>query len=87
MKSVVRGAALGAVLMSPQLAFAADGTEYFCAITKYFKNIVGGAALVALLMERLQHGAEGARLPAYLVGQGHVLARQCQWQAGPAPEV
>ena len=54
-KSVVRGAALGAVLMSPQLAFAADGTEFFCAIAKYFKGIVGGAALVALLMWAIEH--------------------------------
>jgi hypothetical protein len=55
-KTVIRCAAMGAVMMTPQLAFAADdGTAFFCIIAKYFKGIVGGAALVALLMWAIEH--------------------------------
>jgi len=55
-KSIIRCAAIGAVMMTPQLAFASDdGTAFFCIIAKYFKGIVGGAALVALLMWAIEH--------------------------------
>gem|GEM_PF-4552810 len=37
-------------------------------------------------LERLQHGADGARLVAHLVGQRSALASQCKRQAGPAVE-
>jgi hypothetical protein len=37
-------------------------------------------------LERLQHGAEGARLAAHLAGQKYALARQCQRQAGRRPK-
>jgi hypothetical protein len=36
--------------------------------------------------ERLLHEAEGVQRPASPVGQGHMLARQFQRQAGPAPK-
>jgi hypothetical protein len=38
-------------------------------------------------LERLQRSADGARPAAHRAEQGHVLARQWQRQAGPAPEV
>jgi hypothetical protein len=33
-------------------------------------------------LEKLQHSAEGALLPAHLTGQGHVMARQGERQTG-----
>jgi hypothetical protein len=37
-------------------------------------------------LERVQRRIEGARLAAHLAGQGNVLARQCQRQAGRSPK-
>lgn len=51
-KTVLVGSAM---LMVPQLAMAGDGSEFFCFIGNYFKNIVGGAALVAIFMWAIEH--------------------------------
>jgi hypothetical protein len=47
--------ALGAFLMSPQLAFAADGTELLCWVAQYFKQIAGTAVLVVICVWALEH--------------------------------
>lgn len=54
-KQAYRAAVVGAILMSPQLAFAADGTELLCFIAQYFKTIAGTAALVVIGMWTLEH--------------------------------
>lgn len=70
-KSIIRGVAIGAVLMTPQLAFAADdGTGFFCVVAKYFKGIVGGAALVALLMWAIEHILGVAKLHDVVIKVG-----------------
>ena len=47
--------ALGAFLMSPQLAFAADGTELLCFVAQYFKTIAGTAVLIVIGMWAIEH--------------------------------
>jgi hypothetical protein len=55
-KAMMKSVAVGAVMMSPQLAFAAPGgTDFFCYIAEYFKSIVGGAALVTMLLWAVEH--------------------------------
>lgn len=46
---------LGTFLMSPQLAFAADGTELLCWVAQYFKQIAGTAALVVICVWAIEH--------------------------------
>lgn len=75
-KNLVRGVALGAVLMTPHLAFAAGegGTDFFCYIAKYFKGIVGGAALVAMLMWAIEHIFGVAKLHDVVIKVGIAAA-------------
>ena len=73
-KGVVKSLALGAVMMSPQLAFAAGATDFFCYIAEYFKSIVGGAALVALLMWAIEHIFGVAKLHDVVIKVGIAAA-------------
>lgn len=75
-KAMMKTFALGAFLMTPQLAFAAGegGTEFFCYIAKYFKGIVGGAALVALLMWAIEHIFGVAKLHDVVIKVGIAAA-------------
>lgn len=73
-KAAFKAAAVGAVLMSPQLAFAANATDFFCFISDYFKSIVGGAALVALLMWAIEHIFGVAKLHDMVIKVGIAAA-------------
>lgn len=56
-KSVCRASVATAVLMTPSLAFAADGSgnAFFCFISNYLKGIVGGCALVVIMLWAIEH--------------------------------
>ncbi|UTY55873.1 hypothetical protein [Massilia sp. erpn] len=56
-KSACKAGVAGAMLMSPSLALAADanGNQFFCFIANYFKGIVGGCALVVILLWAIEH--------------------------------
>lgn len=44
------------VTLIPGLAFAGgDGSGFFCYISQYFKQIVGAAALTAIMMWAIEH--------------------------------
>lgn len=73
-KSAVKAIAVGTVMMSPQLAFAASATDFFCYISEYFKSIVGGAALVALLMWAIEHIFGVAKLHDVVIKVGIAAA-------------
>lgn len=73
-KAVVKTVAVGVVLMTPQLAMASDGTDFFCYIATYFKGIVGGAALVALLMWAIEHIFGVAKLHDVVIKVGIAAA-------------
>lgn len=73
-KFSVKAAAVGTVLMSPQLASAAGATDFFCYISEYFKGIVGGAALVALLMWAIEHIFGVAKLHDVVIKVGIAAA-------------
>lgn len=73
-KAAVKTVAVGIVLMTPQLAMAADGTDFFCYIATYFKGIVGGAALVALLMWAIEHIFGVAKLHDVVIKVGIAAA-------------
>lgn len=70
-----KAAAVGAVLMTPQLAMAQEGgVQFFCYIATYFKQIVGGAALVALLMWAIEHIFGVAKLHDVVIKVGIAAA-------------
>jgi hypothetical protein len=69
-KQAIRAAAIGAVMMSPQLAFAGDGTELLCFIAQYFKTIAGTAALVVIGMWTLEHFFGVAKLHDVVIKVG-----------------
>jgi asparagine N-glycosylation enzyme membrane subunit Stt3 len=75
-KSKVKAVAVGAVLMTPQLAMAQEGggVAFFCYIAMYFKQIVGGAALVALLMWAIEHIFGVAKLHDVVIKVGIAAA-------------
>lgn len=73
-KSAMKTIAVGAVMMTPQLAFAAGSTDFFCYISEYFKGIVGGAALVALLMWAIEHIFGVAKLHDVVIKVGIAAA-------------
>jgi hypothetical protein len=73
-KAAMKAAAVGAVMMTPQLAFAAGATDFFCYISEYFKSIVGGAALVALLMWAIEHIFGVAKLHDVVIKVGIAAA-------------
>jgi len=73
-KTVMKSVAVGAVLMSPSLAFAAGATDFFCTIAKEFKTIVGGAALVVLLMWAIEHIFGVAKLHEVVIKVGIAAA-------------
>ena len=73
-KAAVKTVAVGAVMMTPQLAFAAGATDFFCYISEYFKSIVGGAALVALLMWAIEHIFGVAKLHDVVIKVGIAAA-------------
>lgn len=73
-KAAMKTAAVGAVMMTPQLAFAAGATDFFCYISEYFKSIVGGAALVALLMWAIEHIFGVAKLHDVVIKVGIAAA-------------
>jgi hypothetical protein len=73
-KSAMKTVAVGVVMMTPQLAFAAGATDFFCYISEYFKSIVGGAALVALLMWAIEHIFGVAKLHDVVIKVGIAAA-------------
>jgi hypothetical protein len=77
-KVAMQAVALTAVLMTPELAFAQDstsgGVQFFCYIATYFKSIVGGAALVALLMWAIEHIFGVAKLHDVVIKVGIAAA-------------
>jgi hypothetical protein len=74
-KTTMKAVAVGAVVMvTPQLAFAANGADFFCYIAEYFKSIVGGAALVALLMWAIEHIFGVAKLHDVVIKVGIAAA-------------
>lgn len=73
-KSAVKVVFIGAALMTPQLAMASGGTDFFCYIAEYFKSIVGGAALVALLMWAIEHIFGVAKLHDVVIKVGIAAA-------------
>jgi len=56
-KALCKATVTGALLMTPNLAFAATGSgnQFFCFIANYIKGIVGGAALVVILLWALEN--------------------------------
>lgn len=56
-RSVCKASAATALMMTPSLAFAADGNgnQFFCYVANYFKGIVGGCALVVIMLWAIEH--------------------------------
>lgn len=77
-KSVIKAVAATAVLMTPEMAFAQSvdpkAVAFFCYIGEYFKAIVGGAALVAMLMWAIEHIFGVAKLHDVVVKVGIAAA-------------
>jgi len=73
-KVAMKTVAVVAVMMTPQLAHAASATDFFCVIADYFKQIVGGAALVALLMWSIEHIFGVAKLHDVVIKVGIAAA-------------
>jgi hypothetical protein len=73
-KTAMHAVAVGAVAMvTPELSLA-SGTDFFCYIAEYFKGIVGGAALVALLMWAIEHIFGVAKLHDVVIKVGIAAA-------------
>ena len=77
-KAILNTAVLMAVLAVPELAFAqqsstvdpGSGINFFCYIAKYFKAIVGTAALVTIGMWAIEHIFGAAKLHDVVVKVG-----------------
>jgi hypothetical protein len=69
-KQIFKMVLLGAFLMSPQLAFAADGTDMLCFIAQYFKQIAGSAALVVISIWAIEHFFGVAKLHDVVIKVG-----------------
>lgn len=56
-QSFAKASVATAIMMTPSLAFAADGdgNQFFCYIANYFKGIVGGCALVVIMLWAIEH--------------------------------
>lgn len=55
-KALCKATVTGALLMTPNLAFAAsNGNQFFCFVANYVKGIVGGCALVVILLWAIEH--------------------------------
>lgn len=77
-KSVIKAVAVTAVLMTPEVALAQSvdpkAVAFFCYIGEYFKAIVGGAALVAMLMWAIEHIFGVAKLHDVVIKVGIAAA-------------
>jgi hypothetical protein len=79
-KAVLKAVAVTAVMLTPELALAqpmsADpkSVKFFCYIGEYFKAIVGGAALVAMLMWAIEHIFGVAKLHDVVIKVGVAAA-------------
>jgi hypothetical protein len=71
-KAVCKATVTGALLMTPNLAFAASGTgnQFFCFIANYVKGIVGGCALVVILLWAIEHFFGVAKLHDVVIKVG-----------------
>lgn len=71
-KSVCKATAVTALMMTPSLAFAADGggNQFFCYIANYFKGIVGSCALVVILLWAIEHFFGVAKLHDVVIKVG-----------------
>lgn len=71
-KALCKATVTGALLMSPNLAFAASttGTQFFCFIANYVKGIVGGCALVVILLWAVEHFFGVAKLHDVVIKVG-----------------
>jgi hypothetical protein len=56
-RSACKASVAAAMMMTPSLAFAADGNgnQFFCYVANYFKGIVGGCALVVIMLWAIEH--------------------------------
>lgn len=61
-----------AIMMTPSLAFAADadGNKFFCFIANYLKGIVGGCALVVIMLWAIEHFFGVAKLHDVVIKVG-----------------
>lgn len=79
-RTTIKALALTGLLVTPQLAFAqfgggaAGATKFFCYIATYFKQIVGAAAFVALLMWAIEHIFGVAKLHDVVIKVGIAAA-------------
>lgn len=78
-RSVIKAVAFTAALMTPELAMAQSvvdpkAVKFFCYIGDYFKAIVGGAALVAMLMWAIEHIFGVAKLHDVVIKVGIAAA-------------
>lgn len=77
-KSVIKAVAATAVLMTPGVALAQGvdpkAVAFFCYIGEYFKAIVGGAALVTILMWAIEHLFGVAKLHDVVIKVGIAAA-------------
>lgn len=70
-KAVCKATLAGALLMSPNVAFAATtGNQFFCFIANYVKGIVGGCALVVILLWAIEHFFGVAKLHDVVIKVG-----------------
>jgi hypothetical protein len=74
-KSVCKAAVTGALMMAPGLAFAqsstgSTGNQFFCFIANYVKGIVGGCALVVILLWAIEHFFGVAKLHDVVIKVG-----------------
>lgn len=71
-KALCKTAVTGALLMTPNLAFAAtaSGNQFFCFIANYVKGIVGGCALVVILLWAVEHFFGVAKLHDVVIKVG-----------------
>lgn len=71
-KSICKASVTAAIMMTPSLAFAAeaDGNKFFCYIANYFKGIVGGCALVVIMLWAIEHFFGVAKLHDVVIKVG-----------------
>lgn len=71
-RSICKASMATAIMMTPSLAFAADGggNQFFCYIANYFKGIVGSCALVVILLWAIEHFFGVAKLHDVVIKVG-----------------
>lgn len=75
-KALVQVAVMSVLLLSPELALAqssggsGSGNNFFCVVAQYMKQIIGGAALVAICFWAVEHFFKVSKIHDIVIGVG-----------------